>query len=105
MEKGLGIGSLVLAILAIFIPVIGIWLTIISATLAVFAVGTGFGLGIGAIIVNFINLLFLSPLVWAYLSTAPIISIFLIGVQVVALIILIKRNKKQVSIKFNQERN
>lgn len=92
MQKGLGIAALVFSILAIFMP-FGMWLTVVVALLAMFAYGEGFGFGVAAIVINLINLLFLSPFIWIYFTTIAILPIILIGVQIIALIFLIKKNK------------
>lgn len=64
MQKGFGIAALVIAILAMFTPMLGTWLTVLVALLAVFAYGSGLGLGIASIIVNMFHILFFSPLLW-----------------------------------------
>jgi hypothetical protein len=99
MGKGLGIAALVLAIIAIFVPFAGSWLTIVVALLAVFAVGEGFGLGVAAIIINFLHIFFFSPLLWATQGllegrTAQtgeefvFFPWFLIGIQIIAFVAL-----------------
>lgn len=97
MEKGFGIGALVLAIMATFVPLLGPWLTVVAALFAMFAYGPGFGMAVGALIVNLVNLLFLSPTTWIYLSGetqgSPVIPIIWIGAQVIGFIVLWKRNK------------
>lgn len=65
MQKGLGISALVLAIIAIFIPFIGTWLTVVAAGLAAFAYGPGFSLAIAGIVIDILHIFFLSPLLWA----------------------------------------
>lgn len=64
MQKGLGISALVIAILAIFTPLLGTWLTVVVALLAAFAYGSGLGLGIASIVVNVFHIFFFSPLLW-----------------------------------------
>lgn len=59
--KAFGIAALIFAIIGIFIPVIGYFLAGLSGVLAIFAAGKGTTLGLSAVIVNFINILFLSP--------------------------------------------
>jgi hypothetical protein len=56
MQKGLGITALVIAIIVIFVPFAGSWLTILVALLAAFAAGEGFGLGIAAIFINVVHI-------------------------------------------------
>lgn len=64
MQKGLGISALVLAIVAIFLALIGPWLTLLVALLAAFSYGPGLSFGISSIVLNIINIIFLSPTVW-----------------------------------------
>jgi len=64
MQKGLGIAALVIAILAIFIPFAGTWMTIVAGGMAAFAFGPGFGIGVASIIINIVHILFFSPLLW-----------------------------------------
>jgi uncharacterized membrane protein len=65
MQKGLGIAALVIAIISIFVPFIGTWLTLVAGLLAVFAFGPGLAFGIAAIVINVVHILFFSPLLWA----------------------------------------
>lgn len=108
MEKGLGIAALVVAIIAMFIPFAGTWLTILVAILAAFAVGEGFGLGIAAIIINVIHIFFFSPLLWATHGVVGLLGAaasqgdevvfipwILVGIQVVAVTVLVKNNNKR----------
>jgi len=116
MQKGLGIAALVLAIIAIFIPFIGTWLTVVSAGLAAFAYGPGFALGVAGIVIDILHIFFFSPLLWATgglalvadeaaksqgatgaegASTFMLLPWILIAIQVAALIFLVKTNKKQ----------
>lgn len=64
MQKALGIAALVIAIVAIFVPVYGPWVTVLAAGLAAFAFGPGFGLGLAAIILNVCNVIFMSPSIY-----------------------------------------
>jgi hypothetical protein len=64
MQKSLGIVAIIIAVLSIFIPVAGPYLTIISALCAAFAYGGGFVLGIASIVLNLINVFMLSPSIW-----------------------------------------
>ena len=97
--KALGITSMIIAIIAIFIPIIGVYLTVICAILAAIAAGPGLTYGVVAILVNTINLVFMSPSLWlTEVAAASATGEFagmgavLIGVQVVALVILIALN-------------
>lgn len=64
MQKSLGIAALAISIIAIFIPFIGTWLTVLVAALAAFAYGSGQSLGIAAIVIDIFHIFFLSPLLW-----------------------------------------
>jgi len=102
MQKGLGIAALVISILAVSIPVFGPWFTILAAFLAAFAYGPGLGFAVATIIIDVVNILFLSPTVW--MDTAMMakgvgrghgqVFIFL-GSQLVALIVLIVLHKRR----------
>ncbi|HRJ52256.1 MAG TPA: hypothetical protein PLE99_05790 [Candidatus Thiothrix moscowensis] len=59
--KPFGITALVFAITGIFIPVVGPFISGLSGFLAWLSAGKGTTLGISAIIINIINILFLSP--------------------------------------------
>jgi len=116
MQKGLGIAALVLAIVAIFIPFIGTWLTVVAAGLAAFAYGPGLSLGIAGIVIDILHIFFLSPLLWATgglaavadhaaretgqggaegASTFMALPWILVAIQIAALVVLIRMNKKQ----------
>lgn len=72
MQKGLGIAALVVAILAMFIPFLGTWLTLVAGLLAAFAYGPGIGLGIASIVLNVFHIFFLSPLLWVSQGLAEV---------------------------------
>jgi hypothetical protein len=59
--KAFGISALVFSITGIFIPVIGYFLSGLSGMLAFFSAGKGTTLGLSAVIINIVNILFLSP--------------------------------------------
>ena len=101
LGKVMGILAIVVAGIAIFIPVMGVYLTIASAILAAFA-GKSAILGYIAIGVNFISLFLFSPLLWVAASAENAdenaiagLVWFLLGVQVLALVFLIWRNRKK----------
>ena len=98
-KKGLGVAALILAIISIIVPVYGPYLAVISAALAAFAKPHEFGLAIGAIITNFVNILFLSPTTWLFFSTPDmtIIPLVWLGSQAVGMFMLFK-NKKRAEI-------
>lgn len=62
-----GIASLILSVIAIFVPVFGIMISGLSGFLAWLSKGKGTPYGAAAVIINFINILLLSP---AYLLVA-----------------------------------
>ena len=102
LGKVMGILAIVLAGIAIVIPVIGVYLTVVSAILAAFAVGKNAILGYVAIGINFISLFFLSPLLWVAASAENAdenaiagLVWFLLGAQVLALVFLIWKSKKK----------
>jgi hypothetical protein len=98
MQKSFGISSLVVAIISIFIPVYGVYLTLISGALAAFSYSKGFPLGLSAIIINIINIFFASPsldMLTAMSGHGMSIRTFYIVAQVIALSILVMINKKQ----------
>lgn len=94
MNKSLGITAFVIAILAIFIPVLGPWMTLIVAGLAVFSTGAGFAMGMAAILISAINVILLSPTIWLSAAAGKSFGTFLVGVLVVATVVLVFRNKK-----------
>jgi hypothetical protein len=116
MQKGLGIAALVLSIIAIFIPFLGTWLTVVAAGLAAFAYGPGFALGVAGIVIDILHIFFFSPLLWATGGLAAVadgaakaqgalgaegasafmlLPWILVAIQIAALVFLIKTNKKQ----------
>ncbi len=111
----LGITAMIIAIVAIFVPIVGPYLTLLCALMAAFAGGRGLTFGIVAILLSTINIIFLSPSLWitafslataagtaagASAETSEVaievgggilagMGIILIGAQVLALIVLI----------------
>ncbi|GEM_PF-5615530 len=61
MFLAFGIASLVLSIISIFIPGVGVIIAGLSGFLAWFSIGRGLPFGAAAVILNFINVSFLSP--------------------------------------------
>jgi hypothetical protein len=61
MYLAFGISAFVFSIISIFIPVFGVFIAGISGLLAWISVDKGLPFGIAAVIINFINLIFLSP--------------------------------------------
>jgi hypothetical protein len=59
--KAFGITALVFSVIGIFIPVIGYFIAGLSGILAFFSAGNGTTLGLSAVIINIVNILFLSP--------------------------------------------
>jgi len=101
--KALGIIAMVVAIVSIFVPIVGVYLTLLSAILLAFAAGEGFVFGMVAVGVNLISLIFLSPMLWvagaAQQGTSNEggafgLAIFLILAQLVAGFLAFRKNKK-----------
>lgn len=59
--KAFGISALVFSIIGIFIPIIGVFLSGLSGFLAMFSAGKNIAFGLSAVIINIVNILFLSP--------------------------------------------
>lgn len=98
--KALGITAMIIAIVSMFIPLAGIYLTVVAAILAAFAAGPGITFAGVAIMINFINLVFMSPLLWAAQAGAHIEGktgpgMFLVAVQIIAVIVLVFMHKAQ----------
>jgi hypothetical protein len=107
----LGITAMIIAIVAIFVPIVGPYLTLLCALMAAFAGGKGLTFGIVAILLSTINIIFLSPSLWITAATVATaagasaetsevaieiggvilagVGIIFIGAQVLALIVLI----------------
>ncbi len=104
--KAIGIIAMIFAVISIFIPVIGPYLTIVCAILAAFAAGPGITFGAVAIGVNILNVAFLSPSLWITAGASEVehagsgsdvllgMGIVFIGAQVVSAIILIMFHKR-----------
>lgn len=65
----LGITAMIIAIVAIFVPIVGPYLTLLCALMAAFAGGRGLTFGIVAILLSTINIIFLSPSLWITAAT------------------------------------
>lgn len=59
--KSFGIAALVIAIASIFIPIVGAFFAGLAGVLAFFSAGKGTSLGLAAVIVNIVNVCFMSP--------------------------------------------
>lgn len=90
--KALGIIAMILAIIAIFIPFLGPYLTVVCALIAAFSAGPGLTFGTVAIGLNLLNLTILSPTIWMMASEGvrgfQLLAIALVGIQVIAGIVL-----------------
>ena len=111
--KALGISAMIIAIISIFVPVVGPYLTILCALLIAFSAGEGIVFGSVAIIVNIVNVAFLSPSLWLTAAAGEADSagsggavllgmgVIFIGAQVVAAIIMailhLRWKKKQTA--------
>jgi len=112
MQKGFGFAALIIAFVAIFVPLFGPWMTILAAGLAAFAYGPGLPFGVATLILDTINILFLSPSLWVAQAVldigaaeahhhAPVFPYILLAVQglaVVALFILHQHYKKRLTL-------
>ncbi|ALG67712.1 hypothetical protein [Beggiatoa leptomitoformis] len=96
--QAFGISAFVLSIIGIFVPVIGYFMAGLSGLLAFFSAGKGTTLGLSAVIINIVNILFLSPsLILAasdkhainptHQTQAKIIFATLLLIQIIALMI------------------
>ena len=105
MQKGFGFAALIIAFIAIFIPLAGPWMTILAAGLAAFAYGQGLPFGIATIILDAVNIIFLSPSLWvaqAIVSIgaaethqhAPFFPYVLLGAQGLAVLVLIALHQR-----------
>ncbi len=98
--KALGITAMIFAIVAIFVPVFGPYLTLLGALLAALAGGPGLTFGVVAILVNILNIAVLSPSLWLTAGMAEAekpgegamvlagMGILLIGAQIAATMVL-----------------
>jgi hypothetical protein len=91
--KALGIAAMVIAILSIFVPLGGVYLTLVSALLAAFAGGPGVSFAGAALIINLFNLALLSPSLWITQASAHSTGgtgpgLFLVAAQILAAVIL-----------------
>lgn len=69
MNKGLGIGAMVVAILAIFVPVVTIYVVWLALALAILAALMGDRVfPIVTVLISAINLFFFSPMTWALMA-------------------------------------
>lgn len=56
MQKSLGIAALAISIIAIFIPFLGTWMTVLVAALAAFAYGPGLSMATAAIVIDIFHI-------------------------------------------------
>ena len=99
--KALGITAMIIAVLSIFIPLGGVYLTIVSALIAAFAAGPGLTFAGVALLINLFNLVFMSPTLWitqasAHSSghTGP--GAFLVAAQIIAAVVLVVLHKTKM---------
>lgn len=92
MAKGFGIAALVLAILAIFVPLYGLWIAAIASLFAAISALAGDRIfATAAPIITAINLLFLSPAFWHLMNNSSdktvnyLIVLVLVGVPFIAM--------------------
>jgi hypothetical protein len=109
--KALGICAMVVAIFAIFLPILGPYVTPVAALLAAFAAGEGLTFSIVALVLNAVNIVFLSPSLYLtaggeamFFGTGGVITgglvVMLLGAQVIAAIVLgvVHSNTKKPAI-------
>ena len=99
--KALGITAMIIAIVSMFIPVAGVFMTVVAAILAAFAAGPGITFAGVALLLNVINLVFMSPLLWAVQVGSNMegkigIGVFLVAAQVIAAIVLVVVHKAKM---------
>ncbi len=93
MGNGFGIAALILAILAIAVPVVGIGVSGLAIVLAlVAAFGGDRMLSTAASLVALVNTFFLSPSIWLVLASSPISSaisvfLFVVGASPIGVVI------------------
>ncbi len=94
MGAGFGLAAVVLSVVSIFIPLIGAVITVLTAALAVASARSSPAMFVAAIAINFVNIVFLSPVIWASdgarqtlnASESTSWGTWLIGIQVIALV-------------------
>jgi len=59
--KPFGIAALVLSFIAVITPLVGVYIAGLAGILAFFSAGGGTTFGVSAVIINIVNILFLSP--------------------------------------------
>lgn len=62
--QALGLAALLLSLVMIFLPVMGAYGTPLPGLMAAMAFGRGFTMGMAALLINLVNVLFLSPILW-----------------------------------------
>jgi hypothetical protein len=72
--KAFGISALIIAIISIFVPVMGYLTAGLSGFLAIFSAGKGTPWGLSAVIINIANILLLSPILVSRVSDKYAIS-------------------------------
>jgi len=100
--KPFGIAALVFSIVAIVIPVAGVFIAGLAGILALFSVGRGTTMGASAVIINLVNILFLSPSIILLASDKYAINpthqaqskkifVILLVIQIVAIVVIITK--------------
>lgn len=100
--KSFGIAALVFSIVAIVVPLAGVFIAGLAGILAALSAGKGTMFGASAVIINLVNILFLSPSLILFASDKYAInpthqakskSIFtmLLVIQLVAIVVLITK--------------
>lgn len=99
--KAMGITAMIVAVMSVFVPIVGVYLTIVSALIAAFAAGPGLTFAAVAILINLINLVFMSPSLWITLASAHSSGgtgpgAFLVAAQVIAGIVVAFIHKTRI---------
>ena len=98
--KATGILALIVAAIACIVPLTGSYMTIVSAVLLAFGANRGLIFSLIAFGLNLVNILLLSPSVWVmFASTAIVMVIFLILIQLVGALVLFFIHKKCKKLK------
>jgi hypothetical protein len=108
MAKGFGIAALVMAILAIFVPVAGVAISALAVLLAVIAGFSGDrGFAIATALISAINAFFVSPSLWMMQEGGPsqsrsslvaIVAIAFFVVPIIGVVIGSSRKPSEVNL-------
>ncbi len=95
MSKGIGIASLVFGILAIFVPVVSLYVVWLALALAALAAFTGDkALSVATLLVCLVNVIFLSPATILVLGGVSFLKTCTLGLFLAPIVGLIIGNRK-----------